>query len=266
MNNYKKYLKSINLKPSTIKNYLWHVDKFLKWLNQQVLTDWVLKKYFQDLLKKYKRINTINLRLKIINNYLKFLNKKFRFDLLSNEDTNFYILNKQELKQFLENPLKNTKLIGLRDKALLELLYSTGLKVGQLTQLKKEQIDYVRKEILLTKNNSSRTEQSRSVKINPSTWLYLKKYLDKRNDQIDYLFINFDRSNKSDNKSLSIRSVERILNKYVKGINPPININPQILRNTLAYKLKSAGAQSEHIKVALHFQTKAGAKNYLKKI
>ncbi|MBT4209360.1 MAG: tyrosine-type recombinase/integrase [Candidatus Komeilibacteria bacterium] len=255
---YKQYLKSLDLKSSTIKNYLWHINKFLLWLGDNKLDQAVLKKYFDYLLKKYKRVNTINLRLKIINNYLKFLNKRFSFDLLSDEDTNIKILTKQELSTFLKNPLKNKQLIGLRDKAILELLYSSGLKVGYLVNLKKDQIDDLRQEILLDKN--------KSLKINPSTWLYLKKYIDKRNDEIEYLFINFDRSNKSANKSLSVRSVERIINKYSKNIDPPVNINPQILRNTLAYQLKSEGAQSEHIKSALHFQTKSGAKNYLKRI
>ncbi|MBT4516613.1 MAG: tyrosine-type recombinase/integrase [Candidatus Komeilibacteria bacterium] len=255
---YKQYLKSLDLKSSTITNYLWHVNKFLIWLEDNKLTQAILKEYFNYLLKKYKKVNTINLRLKIINNYLKFLGNNFSFDLLSDEENNIKILTKQELDTFLKNPLKNNKLINLRDKTLLELLYSSGLKVGQLVNLKKDQIDDLRQEILLDKN--------KSLKIKPGTWLYLKKYLDKRDDEIAYLFINFDRSNKSANKSLSIRSVERIINKYSKNINPPVNINPQILRNTLAYKLKSEGAQSEHIKSALHFETKSGAKNYLKKI
>jgi integrase/recombinase XerC len=258
MINYKKHLKSSELKASTIKNYLWHVDQFLKWLGNEKLTAVVIKKYFDYLLKKYPRVNTINLRLKIINNYLKFNNKKFYFELLSTEDVDIKILSDSELNQFLDKPLQQNKLIALRDKALLELLYSSGLKVGQLVKLQKTQIDHPRTELLLEKN--------KTLKIQPSTWLYLKKYLEKRNDNIDYLFINFDRANKSLNKSLSIRSVERIINKYAKGIKPPININPQILRNTLAHKLKAQGAQSEHIKSALHFQTKIGAKNYLKKI
>jgi integrase/recombinase XerD len=258
MQEYKKYLKSLDLKPSTIKNYLWHVDKFLIWLEDNKLSQAVLKEYFNYLLKKYQRVNTINLRLKIINSYLKFLNKQFRFDLLSDEDANIKILSNQELNQFLKNANKNKTMIGLRDRALLELLYSSGLKVGYLVNLKKNQIDDLRQEILLDTNKSQ--------KINPSVWQYLKKYLDKRHDDIEFLFINFDRSNKSAHKSLSVRSVERIINKYSKNIDPPVSINPQILRNTLAYKLKSQGAQSEHIKSALHFQTKSGAKNYLKKI
>src|SRR3989339_1524275 len=62
MDNYKKYLKSKNLKNSTIKNYLWHVRQFLHWLNNKKATAIELKNYCKYLLKKYQKINTINLR------------------------------------------------------------------------------------------------------------------------------------------------------------------------------------------------------------
>ena len=258
MDNYQKYLKSKNLKNSTIKNYLWHINQFLDWLNNKTLTDNVLKNYFKYLLKKYQKINTINLRLKIINNYLRFLHKKFQLDLLSDNGTDLKILDQRALEQFLENPTKKNTPLARRDKAILELLYASGLKVGQLIALKKQQVDEIRQELFFDKNNS--------IRLSPRVWMHLKKYLANRHDDIEYLFINFDRSNKSKDKSLSVRSVERIIAKYAKGINPPVNINPQILRNTLAYQLKSTGAQSEHIKSALHFRTNIGAKNYLKKI
>lgn len=258
MISYKKYLQSKNLKPSTIKNYLWHIDKFLKWLDTRTLNESELKQYFSYLLKRYPRVNTINLRLKILNNYLLFLNKKFTFDLLSNENLNLKILNKEQLNMLLKNPLKTKGLIGLRDKTLLELLYNSGLKVGQIVTLKISQIDQIKNSIIISPDFS--------LKIKPTVWFYLKKYLEARHDNIDYLFINFDRADKSSKKHLSIRSVERIIGKYAKNINPPIDVSPQILRNTLAYHLKSQGAQSEHIQSALHFQTKTAAKNYLKQI
>lgn len=258
MNEYKKYLKSKNLAPSTIKNYLWHIDKFLNWLDNKQIDNDHLNKYFNYLLKKYKKVNTINLRLKIINNYLKFINKKIQLNLLSDEKPTLKILNKEQLAIFLKNPLKNKGPVALRDKALLELLYSSGLKVGQIVNLKISQIDQIKKSILLSKNNI--------ITLKPGSWFYLNKYLEMRRDNSDYLFINFDRANKSANRALSVRSVERLINNYNKNINPPVNINPQILRNTLAYNLKSQGAQSEHIKKSLNFRTTIGAKNYFNQI
>lgn len=258
MQNYKKYLQSKNLKTSTIKNYTWHLEKFLNWLGEKPLTQDNLQKYFKYLLQRYPRVNTINLRLKIINHYLKFLNKKFQFDLLSHEDSQIRILSKEQLEIFLKNPLAKNNLLAWRDKALLEILYSSGLKVGQIVKIKKQQIDTIKQELFFSKNNF--------LKIKPSVWMHLKKYLDNRVDDNPYIFINFDRSKKSDNQHISIRSVERIIDKYAKNIKPPVNINPQILRNTLAYNLKSQGAQKNQIKSALHFQSNTGAKNYFEKI
>jgi len=98
------------------------------------------------------------------------------------------------------------------------------------------------------------------------TWFYLNKYLEARKDNSQWIFINLDRANKSEDKQLSIRSVERILEKYGRQLTPPLQVNPQILRNTLAYQLKSHGLETIDLKQALHFKTTSGAENYYKRI
>ena len=258
LNKYKKFLKSSGLQPSTVKNYLWHVDKFLHWNKDKKLTEAEFKKYFNYLLKKYKQVRTINLRLIILNNYFKFLNKRFRFTLLSHQDSSVDILNEQQLQEFLDQPLKENSLVGLRNKALLELLYSTGLKVGQIVKLKREYIDDIKKELIL--------ENKKHIDIKALTWFHLEKYLQQRQDDSSWLFTNLDRAKKSEEDNLSIRSVERIISKYGQQLEPSLKITPQILRNTLAWQLKQEGAQVGDIKKALHFKTKLGAKNYLQKI
>ncbi|MBU1202803.1 tyrosine-type recombinase/integrase [Patescibacteria group bacterium] len=258
VNEYKKYLKSLALAPSTIKSYLWNLEKFLVWLGEEKITEKNLKLYFIYLTRKYQRVNTVNLRLKIVNNYLKFLNKRFQFDLLSDQDAPIKILNNEQLQVFLDKPLTKKGLIALRDKAILEILYYSGLKVGQLCQLRLDQIDQIKKEIIIN--------PKKHILIKPITWFHLDKYINQRLDNNQYLFINFDRSNKSKNEHLSVRSIERLISKYAIGIDPPVIINPQILRNTLAHRLKSEGAESTHIKKALHFETKVAAKNYLKRL
>ena len=255
---YKKYLRSLNLQPSTIKNYLWHLEKFLLWLSKEKLSEKKLKEYLLYLLNHYRESSSINLRLIILNNYLAFLGKRFRFDLLSQENKILKIIKKDQLEKFLDAPLTNKSLIGLRDKALLELLYNSGLKVGELIKIKQTQIDPIKKEIIFGPRNT--------LTIKPATWFYLTKYLDKKTKKIDWLFINFDRSQKSEERQLSVRSVERIITKYAKITNPALIINPQILRNTLAWQLKQEGANSYELKKSLHFQTIVGAKNYLQKI
>lgn len=255
---YQKTLVSLKLKPSTIKNYLWNVEQFYSWLGDKKLNQENLKKYFNYLIKKYPQVSTINLRLVILNNYLKFLGKKFSYELLSKQIKDPVVLSPEKLQDFLDQAGKNKTILGKRDKALLELLYSTGLKVGQIVKIKTEQIDEIKKQIIFSPKNY--------IDIKTTAWFHLEKYLASRQDDNPWLFINFDRSQKNNDSHISVRSVERIIDKYAKKMQPILKINPQILRNTLAYNLKQEGAQKQDIKEALHFKTKIAANNYLKRI
>lgn len=222
------------------------------------MTEQKIKLYFDHLLKRYPRVATINLRLSILNNYLKFLGKRYQYELLSDIKESPVILSPEQLDEFLVQAGKNKSIVGLRDKALLELLYSSGLKVGKLVNLRRDQIDEIKKQIIFDPKNY--------LNIKALAWQHLQKYLNKRQDNSPWLFVNFDRSQKSMDRHLSIRSVERIIDKYAAKLQPVLKINPQILRNTLAYTLKQEGAQKEHIKKALHFKTKIGADKYLQRL
>jgi integrase/recombinase XerD len=258
INDYKRFLHSRQLQASTVKNYLWHLNRFFDWLQENKISEAKLKEYHQHMIENHPRINTINLRFIILNDYLKYLQKRFRFELLSPEETSLPILTDDQLQEFLNQPLKYQNNSNLRDKALLELLYSTGLKVGQLVELKREYVDEMTKELILP--------DGKHVIIKPLAWFHLDKYLNTRHDDSPWLFTNLDRAKKSAENNLTVRSVERIIAKYAKLMTRVLIINPQILRNTLAYKLKSDGAQKENIRDSLHFKTKIGADNYLKKI
>ncbi|MBT4849457.1 tyrosine-type recombinase/integrase [Candidatus Parcubacteria bacterium] len=254
---YKKFLKSINLRESTIKNYIWHIDKFFDWLKEEPFTEPSFNKYKDYLIKNYQKVATINLRLVILNNFFRFLGKGFKFDLLSDETSVAKVLAPEELNKFLEMPSLSKRAVALRDRALLEVLYSTGLKAGQIIKLKLEHIDDIKKEFIFDKAH---------IKIKATAWYHLQKYLTDRQDNDPWLFINMDRANKKEEKNLTVRSVERIVAKYGHKMRPVLTINPQILRNTLAYNLKQQGAGYDNIKKALHFKTKIGAENYFKRI
>jgi len=259
---YKKYLETKKLKKSTIKIYLWHINKFLFWLNKEKINNKNLNKYYYYLLKKYKKIASININLSILNNYLKYKKIKYPFNLLTIEERQINILNDKQLREFLNKPLKEKYLIKLRNKVLLELLYSTGLKVKQISELKINNIDCIKNEIIINK---------KIISLTPTSWYYLEKYLKYRKDNNPYLFISLDKANKSKiriNKinHLSIRSIERILEKYSKNFIPVLKITPEILRNTFAYNIKKNGGEVKIIKNMLHFKSEAGAKKYFEKL
>ena len=66
---YKKYLKSLDIKSSTLQNYIWHTEQFLAWLDEKTMTQANLKTYYNFLLKKYPKIATINLHLVVVNKF-----------------------------------------------------------------------------------------------------------------------------------------------------------------------------------------------------
>lgn len=253
---YKTYLESKNFKKSSLKNYLWHLDKFFIWLSDRQINNTTLNEYLDYLLNKYDKTNSINLQLIVLNAYLRFIKHEFKFSLLETSKTNLKYLTKIELEKLLDAPLKNISILGLRDKVLLEILYNSGLKVNEISKIKIDSIIWEEKKFVTNK---------KSLSISLLCWPYLKKYINKRKDNNPYLFISFDRSQKASDKALSIRSIERILNKYAKSLKPPLKITPQILRNTLAHNLKNRGDASE-IKSTLHFQTEVAAKKYSKEI
>lgn len=255
---YRTHLKRRGLKDNTIKNYLWHIHKFLLWTKNQNTSPTLLKKYQADILNKQKNIGSINLHFIVLNNYFNFTKIKFNFTLLSQPKNRLNAMSPLQLQTFLDEPLKKKNLRGYRDKALLEILYTSGLKVNELTKLKIDQVDFMSQEIIIS--------QKRQLALPPYALHYLKKYLNFRRDKNPHLFVNFDRSKKGGEKPLSVRSIERIIEYYALSLRPRLKVTPQVLRNTLAYNLKSQGAKETTIKDALNFQSKVAAANYLQRL
>lgn len=253
---YKKLLKKEGLVESTINNYLWHTNKFLNWLGPEQLNPEKIQNYQTLLLKSRYSPATINLHLTSINKYLSYRGQGRVFSLTTNEKKSLLSLTTRQLTKFMEAVPDTIRLRDRRDRALLEILYATGLKVGQLVTLKRKYVDQIKQEIIL--------DQKNHIALPPLAWSRLKRYLEKRSDDIDYLFINLDRTNKGKESSLSIRSVERIIEKYGRRVG--LKVTPQILRNTLSKNLKQQGADRNELQKSLHFQTKLGAENYLKRV
>lgn len=256
---YAKYLSQKKLQPSSCKTYLWHIEKFLTDLGDKTLNVSQLKKYQSELFGKYHRVASLNLRLVILNDYLHYQKINWQFPLLSSEKQAIEVLNKNQLNKLLNLANKKNDLCSLRDQVLIEFLYFSGLKTKEIVELKKEDVD-LKKNILLWQN--------KKIAIPNQSKMALLKYLNHRLDNSSYLFLNFDRAKKTTAKEnkLSIRSVERILEKYARKFQPILRITPQTLRHTLAYHLKKDGGDVASVQKALHFQTKIAAEIYYQKL
>ncbi|MFA5126834.1 MAG: site-specific integrase [Patescibacteria group bacterium] len=258
INKYQNLLKKRGLKPLTIKNYLWHIDKFLLSLGKQKINTANLKKYQERLLRSRQNVGSLNLHFIIINDYLEFLQVKFKFALLSYQAPAVKVLSQKQLTAFLAADSDQTSLIGRRDKAMLEILYYSGLKVSQLIKLKRHDIDTIKQEIFIN---------GQSIHLDPLTWADLEKYLAWRHDNSPWLFINFDRAQKNPVVNhLSVRSVERIIDKYARRLRPPLIITPQILRHTLAHQIKRQGGLGRDVQSGLHLQNPRATQKYWQKL
>ena len=132
------------------------------------------------------------------------------------------------------------KLSGLRDKAILETLFSTGLRVAELVALNKEQFNNIKNKKDLELSIVGKGSHPRTVYFSERALSWLKKYLETRKDKEKALFINY-RSKKGAERRLTRRSVERIVKKHTILAGVPIFTTPHTLRHSYATDLLSQG-------------------------
>lgn len=186
--------------------------------------------------KKPLKKSTLNYYLIALRSLLKFLNKN-NINTLKSDEIRLIkekksillriILSQKQIK-ILKAASDTTKLNGLRNRAIIELLLSTGLKVSQITNLNRNQIVF--------SSNSKYLKVQLDNKLSTiflsdnETIYWLKEYLKNRNDDEKALFINYQ-SRKNASRRLTNRSIEKIINKYASDNNLP-SITPETLRNT----------------------------------
>lgn len=229
-----------NASQLTIKNYDHYLKRFL-----QFASDIDPKEIDLELIRRYKfylsrfpikRI-TQNYFMIALRTFLRYL-AKLNIDTLSygqvelgeNEPAPLKVLDESYLKQLLTAPDVSKK-SGLRDKAILETLFSTGLRVSELASLNCDVINFNRREFGIVGKGG----KERMVFVSDSAALWLKKYLDVRKDTFKPLFIRFqgkaDPSKEGVSMRLTPRSIERIVEKYVKKLGLPVKATPHTLRH-----------------------------------
>lgn len=182
-----------------------------------------------------------------------------RIELPKGESRSLKFLDRDQIELLLGQPSISTP-DGLRDKAILELLFSTGLRVSELVSLNRETVNLDRREFGVI----GKGRKVRVVFISDRAAKWLEQYLATRKDEWTPLFINyrgmrgttqkeikvFD-SRESEKHRLTSRSVQRLVEKYVKSAKLPIKITPHGLRHSFATDLLSAGADLRSVQEML---------------
>jgi len=158
--------------------------------------------------------------------------------LKEKKEKSIKFLNLEQIKKLLDTPDLSNE-IGLRDKAILEVLFSTGLRVSELTSLNREQIKIENLNEDLEINVIGKGGRIRPVYLSPRALNALKEYFDTRKDKNNALFINY-KGPKPLNR-LTSRSIENIVRKYVIKAGISILASPHTIRHSFATDLLTQG-------------------------
>ena len=262
--NYERYLNrfleySKISKPSQISQDL--VRQYRLWLNRQPVR-WIRQAHHKPGgLKK----NTQNYYLIALRNFLKYLAKRDietlpadKIELGKQSERQVIFLESGELDRLFHSA-EETSFKSLRDRAILELLFSTGLRVSELCNLNRDSINLSAKGEISPRGGKSgefavrgKGDKVRLVFISDTAKNALKNYLEKREDVDEALFIRqIKNPAKADNLRLTTRSVERLVKHYAAKAGLTKKITPHSLRHSFATDLLMNGADIRSVQALL---------------
>jgi len=250
-----------NVSQLTIRNYSHYLRRFNDWFIAQKKTD--LKQLDMDTLRSYRlylahlegdkgqalskktqSYHVIGLRSWfkwLVKNDMPVLNPE-KIDLPKAESKSMKFLNIDQIERLLGQP-DLEKQNGLRDRAMLEVLFSTGLRVSELVSLNRDQVDVRRREFGVI----GKGRRPRVVFLSDRAASWLQKWLDSRADNWRPVFIRFSQHHPDlladgEETRLTTRSVQRFVDGYCRKAKLPVKITPHGIRHSFATDLLFNGA------------------------
>ncbi|MEO5948937.1 MAG: site-specific tyrosine recombinase/integron integrase [Candidatus Saccharimonas sp.] len=160
-------------------------------------------------------------------------------------------LHVDEVERLRDAVPASDKLSDLRDRAIIELLFSSGLRVSELVNLDRGHINTKRREFMVR----GKGQKDRPVFISNTASAYIEAYLSHREDSLPPLFLNYSRNNIASTsggfRRLSPRSIERIIAKYAKLAGITKHVSPHTMRHSFATDLLMNGADIRSVQTML---------------
>jgi site-specific recombinase XerD len=256
--------------PLTIRNYRHYLTRFGKWMNSKGIRE-DLKDINPDVVRSFRvylsnlpgeKGNQMTRRTQgyhviALRSFLKWLIKNDyqvmapdKIDLPKVEERQVKFLNGEQVDRLLNAPTLST-IQGKRDKAILEVLFSTGLRVSELTKLDRDKINLDTKEFGIIGKGG----RARVVFLSSRACDWIIKYLNERDDHFKPLFIRHkgkvDPTTPDEKMRLTPRSVQRMIKKYSHKMKLPVEVTPHVLRHSFATDLLNAGADIRSVQEML---------------
>ena len=269
---YKSYLISKNLSINTINSYIYDINSFSEYLSEaygcklnETKKAYILT-YLINLQKQRKSSSTISRAISALKNFFEFLKKEKLIE--DNPAVSIHspkqikktpvILSESEVNLLMKQPNTNS-FKGSRDSAILELLYSSGIKVTELINIKIKDIN-LKAQIINIEDSKVRIVPL-SQHANNAICNYLTNFRNKKcKEEHDFLFVNMS------GQPISRQGVWKILKLYEKKMDINRELSPQILRNSFAVHLLSHGADLGTVQELLGLSSFAAAQNYLNSV
>lgn len=271
-NKFLNYLEVIkNKSPRTVEQYDRHLKKFNEYIKEKIKDNESFKvedisldiaEWFRSYLYEKRRnisIKTANAYMITIRSFLKFLERKWHkslsptsIDLIKAEERHVEFLTPEELERLFNAPNKNN-ITWLRDLAIMECIYSTWLRISELTSLNKKDINLKRKEFAVR----WKWRKVRVVYLTKKSADLINQYLEARNDNLSPLFIrhNIKKENilwyDDEKLRLSRFFITTMIKKYALKAFILKDISAHTLRHSFATTLLSNWADLRAIQEML---------------
>jgi site-specific recombinase XerD len=260
-----------NSSPLTIRNYRIYLKRFSDWIYDKKKDDISIENIDLPTIRSYRlflsrftdenglplKRTTQGFYIIALRSFLKWLIKQDykvlapeKIELPKGESRSLKFLNSDQVELLLSQP-KISSEIGLRDKALLEVLFSTGLRVSELTSLNRDQVNLETREFGVI----GKGRRPRVVFLSQRAAGWVDRYLSQREDMWRPLFIRYSRGKDEDDDGekmrLTSRTVQRIVKKYVRRARLPVDATTHTLRHSFATDLLTNGADLRSVQEML---------------
>jgi len=243
-----------NYSPHTVINYKIDLREFATFLNQAGQKDikeidyFVLRKFLATLSEKNLNKRSVSRKISTLKSFFKFM---IREGEIKNNPAAALIyprleknlpgfMTESEVLNIINLP-KHEGIFALRDKAILEVLYSTGARVSELVSLKINDIDLISGIAKVM----GKGRKERLLPLGEPAIVALKTYLDLRSDNCQSLFTN------KRAKGLTDRGVRSIIERYIKQSASSLKVSPHTFRHSFATHLLNRGADLRSVQELL---------------
>lgn len=255
-----------NRSSKTIQNYSHYLTRLsdfageikLKDIDEELIRKWRLwlNRLGTNTSDEMSKV-TQNYHLIALRSFLKFCTKRGwdviaadKIELARTKRPQVTFLTSEELETLANQP-DISSVAGLRDRAIIELLFSSGLRVSELVGLDRDHINLKRREFMVR----GKGQKDRPIFISEQAADWVQRYLDKRQDNTKPLFIRYSGSKKVDLSGnyhrLTARSIQRMISRYAKLGGITKHVSPHTLRHSFATDLLTNGADLRSVQAML---------------